>query len=171
MTAFELKQHAYRSSLKSRALNVLIYLIDRANQDMTCFPAIPTIAAQLHISTSTVKRALKELEQAGYMQRDSRWRDNGGQSSNLYTLTVPVAAAPVPDCEDTQPHDEADEIDSPAPAPDHAKQPRALCPPVHPGPLPRAAHRADGAVRLSIFDAALFSSPLWTGEGVILRPP
>ena len=53
----KLKQKAYQSSLKSRALSVLIYLIDRSNKDLTCFPGIPTMAEQLHVSISTVKRA------------------------------------------------------------------------------------------------------------------
>jgi DNA-binding transcriptional regulator YhcF (GntR family) len=83
----ELKKQAYASNLKSRALSVLIYLIDRSNQDLTCFPAIPTMAGQMHISISTVKRALKELVDAGYIQKSARFREkNRGQSSNLYTL-------------------------------------------------------------------------------------
>jgi DNA-binding transcriptional regulator YhcF (GntR family) len=83
----ELKQQAYASSLKSRALSVLIYLIDRSNKDLTCYPAIPTMAGQLHISVSTVKRALKELVDAGYIEKTARFRErNCGQSSNLYTL-------------------------------------------------------------------------------------
>lgn len=83
----ELKQQAYASGLKSRALSVLIYLIDRSNADLTCFPAIPTMAEQLHISLSTVKRALKELVDAGFIKKDSRFRENNrGQTSNLYTL-------------------------------------------------------------------------------------
>ena len=57
----ELKKQAYAGTLKSRALSVLIYLIDRSNKDLTCFPAISTIAEQLHISEATVKRALREL--------------------------------------------------------------------------------------------------------------
>lgn len=83
----ELKQQAYASNLKSRALSVLIYLIDRSNTDLTCFPAIPTMAEQLHISVSTVKRALKELMDSGFLKKDSRFRENNrGQTSNLYTL-------------------------------------------------------------------------------------
>lgn len=34
----ELKKQAYDSTLKSRALSVLIYLIDRSNKELTCFP-------------------------------------------------------------------------------------------------------------------------------------
>jgi len=84
---YELKQHAYASNLKSRALSVLIYLIDRSNKELTCFPAIPTMARELHISVSTVKRALHELVAAGFVAKESRFREkNHGQTSNLYTL-------------------------------------------------------------------------------------
>lgn len=93
----ELKQQAYASDLKSRALSVLIYLIDRSNKDLTCFPAISTMAEQLHISVSTVKRALKELVDAGYIQKEARFRErNRGQSSNLYILLF-VEQMPTPD--------------------------------------------------------------------------
>ncbi|MEG2188177.1 MAG: helix-turn-helix domain-containing protein, partial [Clostridia bacterium] len=93
----ELKKQAYSSDLKSRALSILIYLIDRSNKELTCFPAIPTMAEQLHISQSTVKRALHELVDAGFIQKDSRFRENNrGQSSNLYTLVFKAeASAPV----------------------------------------------------------------------------
>jgi len=85
----ELKKQAYESNLKSRALSVLIYLIDRSNKDLTCFPAIPTMAQQLHISISTVKRALGELVEAGFIEKMARFRDkNKGQTNNLYTLVL-----------------------------------------------------------------------------------
>lgn len=85
----ELKKQAYAGTLKSRALSVLIYLIDRSNKDLTCFPAISTIAEQLHISESTVKRALRELVDEGYIKKDARFREkNKGQTSNLYTLVL-----------------------------------------------------------------------------------
>ena len=83
----ELKKRAYTSNLKSRALSILIYLIDRSDKDLTCFPAIPTMAAEMHIGISTVKRALHELVDAGFIQKEARFRENNrGQSSNLYTL-------------------------------------------------------------------------------------
>ena len=90
MNQFEMKQRAYQSSLKSRALQVLLYLIDRAGREQTCFPAVPTIGRELHISISTVKRAMKELVESGYVTKESRFRDgNRGQTSNLYTLFFP----------------------------------------------------------------------------------
>lgn len=102
----ELKKQAYASNLKSRALSVLIYLIDRSNKDLTCFPAIPTMAEQLHISVSTVKRALKELAEAGYIQKEARFRErNRGQSSNLYILLL-VEQMPTPDNDNTLAHED-----------------------------------------------------------------
>lgn len=78
------------SNLRNRALQVLLYLIDRANKEQTCFPAVRTIARELHISVSTVKRAMQELVESGYVTKESRFREsNGGQTSNLYTLYFP----------------------------------------------------------------------------------
>ena len=175
MTAFELKQHAYRSTLKSRALNVFLYLIDRANKDLTCYPSISTIAAQLHISISTVKRAMKELEQGGYLRRDTRWRENGGQSSNLYTLDMPTSPSgpePSTNSAETAPAQEqprqtvqATAVESP-----ETGNARASWPPVHPA-LPHPAHHPPDAMQLSLFYGALFSCPAWTGVEVILQPP
>ena len=88
MNHYEMKQKAYSSDLKNRALQVLLYLIDRSNKEGTCFPAIPTIARELHISVSTVKRALGELVEAGFVIKESRFRINKGQSSNLYTIVL-----------------------------------------------------------------------------------
>lgn len=83
-----LKKQAYASDLKSRALSVLLYLIDRSDKELTCFPAIQTMAEQLHIYVSTVKRALHELLDSGYIKKDARFRKNKGQTSNLYTLVL-----------------------------------------------------------------------------------
>lgn len=89
MNQFEMKQKAYQSNLKNRALQVLLYLIDRSNKEHTCFPAVSTIGRELHISVSTVKRAMKDLVEAGYVRKESRFREtNGGQTSNLYTLCL-----------------------------------------------------------------------------------
>jgi predicted transcriptional regulator len=64
-----------------------MYLHDRANKDGTCYPAIGTIARELKLSRSTVKRAISDLEQSGRLRKEQRWRENGGKSSNLYYLT------------------------------------------------------------------------------------
>lgn len=90
--AFELKQFAHQSELKSRSLSILLYLIDKMdNMKRTCFPSLATIGKQLHISLSTVKRAMKELFEKGFLRREARFTEmkNGGQTSNLYTVSTP----------------------------------------------------------------------------------
>ncbi len=45
-----------------------------------------TIARELKLSRSTVKRALADLEQSGRIRKEQRWRENGGKSSNMFYL-------------------------------------------------------------------------------------
>lgn len=78
----------YESSLLSRAKTVMFYLVNRCNKELTCFPAIPTIARETGLSERTVQRAIKELVEEGFIEKSSRYRENGGQSSNLYRLDV-----------------------------------------------------------------------------------
>ena len=78
--------HIYRSQLPHRAVSVYTYLADRANKDGECWPAIPTIARELKLSQSTVRRALQDLRKAGLVTTEQRLRDNGGKSSLLFTL-------------------------------------------------------------------------------------
>ena len=76
----------YNSELPHRAKSVYMYLHDRADRDGKCYQAIGTIARELNLSRSTVKRALTDLEIQGYLRKEQRWRENGGKSSNLYFL-------------------------------------------------------------------------------------
>lgn len=73
-------------SLSHRAKVVYMYLEDRMYSQRQCWPGIQRIANDLHLSRSTVKRALGELEQKGYLRKAQRSRENGGRTSNLYTL-------------------------------------------------------------------------------------
>lgn len=76
----------YRAELPHRAISVYVYLKDRANKDGECWPAIPTIARELKLSESTVRRALRDLRKAGFLQTEQRYRTNGGKSSLCYRL-------------------------------------------------------------------------------------
>ena len=78
--------HLYKMDLPHRAIAVYIYLADRANKNGVCWPAIPTIARDLKLSESTVRRALHDLRKQGLLQTDQRFRDNGGNSSLLFQL-------------------------------------------------------------------------------------
>ena len=79
----------YSSELPHRARAVYMYLHDRADKDGKCYPAIGTIAKELKLSRSTVKRAISDLEKSGRLRKEQRWRENGGKSSNLYYLAQP----------------------------------------------------------------------------------
>ncbi|MDK2934969.1 MAG: hypothetical protein PWP27_2779, partial [Clostridiales bacterium] len=57
-------------------------------QELTCFPAIKTIASDCNMSKRTVQRALNDLLEVGMIKKESRYRENGGQSSNLYTICI-----------------------------------------------------------------------------------
>ena len=76
----------YRMELTHRELSVYIYLYDRANKDGECWPAIPTIASELKLSQSTVRRALRDLRKAGLLETEQRYRERGGTSSLLYKI-------------------------------------------------------------------------------------
>lgn len=83
MSRFDL---LYRMELPHRAVSVYMYLADRVNKEGECWPAIPTIAAELKLSESTVRRALCDLRKEGIIETEQRYRINGGKSSLLYKI-------------------------------------------------------------------------------------
>lgn len=76
----------YAADLPHRAVTVYMYLKNRSNADGTCWPAVRTISRDLHLSRATVQRALRDLEQSGWLEKEPRWRENGSSSSNLYHI-------------------------------------------------------------------------------------
>lgn len=76
----------YASELPHRAVAVYMYLKDRADREGKCYPAIGTIARELKLSRSTVKRAIADLEKGGYLRKEQRWRENGGKSSLMFYI-------------------------------------------------------------------------------------
>ena len=76
----------YAEDLSHREKTVYIYLRDRADASGVCWPGIKTIARDMNLSRSTVKRALTDLGQHGYLAKLPRYRPNGSNTSNLYTL-------------------------------------------------------------------------------------
>jgi len=76
----------YAADLPHRAVTVYMYLKNRANSKGTCWPAVRTIARDLRLSRATVQRALRDLEGAGWIVKEPRWRENGSSSSNMYRI-------------------------------------------------------------------------------------
>lgn len=99
MAKFEYMERAFSSELRPRARLVLQVLVLHCNKEGECFPSIKTIAAKCGYGISTVKRALDELVEAGYIIKQARFdeRKNGGQTSNLYTLCSEAPQPPVPE--------------------------------------------------------------------------
>ena len=68
------------------AKTVYMYLKSMSASKGECWPGIKTIAADLGLSKSTVKRAIRDLEKHGYIEKETRHRDNGSFTSNLYRV-------------------------------------------------------------------------------------
>ena len=118
MAKFEYMERAFSSELRPRARLVLQVLVLHCNKEGECFPSIKTIAAKCGYGISTVKRALDELVEAGYIIKQARFdeRKNGGQTSNLYTLCVEAPQPPAPEQptkpKSPMPDKEADETEN-----------------------------------------------------------
>ena len=82
-------RHLYSASpdeLPHRARTVYMYLRDRAGRGQDCWPGIKTIASDLQLSRSTVKRALHDLVKAGLIEKEARYWENGSNTSNRFIL-------------------------------------------------------------------------------------
>ena len=75
----------YDMDLSHRAVAVYIYLWNRKHE---CYPSIPTIARELKLSESTVRRALSDLRKARLIETEQCYREKGGTSTLLYRLKV-----------------------------------------------------------------------------------
>lgn len=65
---------------------VLIALADYADENNTCFPSYGKTAARVSASKSTVQRAVRSLEEKGFLRVVEGKRANGSQTSNRYML-------------------------------------------------------------------------------------
>ena len=75
----------YRTELPHRAVAVYIYLADRTNENNECWPAIPTIAADLKYSPSTVRRGIRDLKKAGLLETEQRYKKRRQKQSAVPT--------------------------------------------------------------------------------------
>lgn len=74
------------NGLDGNQRSVLVYLSMRANQDNYCWPSIADMVKKTSLSESTVHRSLSRLIELGLITKRQRFRKNGSQSSNSYTL-------------------------------------------------------------------------------------
>ena len=79
-------QSIYSDDLPSRAVSVYMYLVHRANAGGHCWPSAQKMSSDLGMSKSTVKRAIADLVSHGYVTTEKRYRENGANSSLMYTV-------------------------------------------------------------------------------------
>jgi len=78
---------AFSCKLKSAGRKlVLIKLADNANDEGVCWPSVQHIADHSEMSARTVRRHLKDLEEAGFIEIEKRRLNNFVNRSNLYRL-------------------------------------------------------------------------------------
>ena len=80
----------YRTELPHRAVAVYIYLADRTNENNECWPAIPTIAADLKYSPSTVRRGIRDLKKAGLLETEQRYSNERRQAQSAVSAEIGV---------------------------------------------------------------------------------
>jgi DNA-binding transcriptional ArsR family regulator len=85
--------------LESSEKFVLIILADYADQDLSCFPSVDRIMAETELSESTVRRALRVLQDRGLVSVEHRRRANGTQTSSRYALLMTEQPFTVTPCQ------------------------------------------------------------------------
>lgn len=74
--------------IKPSELNVLLVILKHWwEKDTLPFPEMKTIAKMIGMSRGTVQRNIRQLEQAGFIKRVIRKKQNGGNNSNKYDFT------------------------------------------------------------------------------------
>ena len=71
-----------------RATSVVVYavLAEHANADQECWPSIGRIAERANVTPTTVRSAVKELEEKGWLTVRGRVTEEGRQTSNLFKI-------------------------------------------------------------------------------------
>ena len=77
---------AFEQPINATEKVVLLALADHANEDGLCWPSISLLVKRAHVGERTVQRAIQSLEDAGFIARERRVRENGSDTSNLYRL-------------------------------------------------------------------------------------
>ena len=76
----------FKRDLSHRAVSVYLYLANMVNENNECWPAIPTIARDLKLSQSTVRRGIQDLREEGLLESEQRYRKKGGKSTLLFKV-------------------------------------------------------------------------------------
>lgn len=86
LTFIRLVKRLRDSGLSASARAVLRVLADYADDKGRSFPSQVTLATDTGLSERTVRTALSQLEAAGWIVRERRYRPGGCRSSDLVTI-------------------------------------------------------------------------------------
>jgi len=89
--SFEAMAWASKTSTKNTVTKlVLMMLANYADESHSAFPSYAHLASLCECTERTVKRAIKELQDQGFLEVQQRFKD-GRQTANRYVLAVGVA--------------------------------------------------------------------------------
>lgn len=77
------------TGLRIAEKSVLNALAGYADADGKAWPKVNTLATITGMSARHVVRMLNRLEEGGLLRREPRWRNSGGNTSNVYWLAIP----------------------------------------------------------------------------------
>lgn len=80
----------------------------RWTDDAAIYPSVRTLAAMLRCTDRTIQRTARGLEEKGYLIIQARYRDDQGQTSNLY-VPGPLLVALLPPSPDQRVTDSRDD--------------------------------------------------------------
>ena len=80
---------AWSLSLRPTSKLVLMSLSDVANDLGECFPSVRYIATRCCISPRHTRREIKKLVELELLKIETRYRNDGSKTSNLYLLSLP----------------------------------------------------------------------------------
>jgi hypothetical protein len=118
----------FEAPVSEHAKIIYLYLCRCADGEGQSFPSYNTMGKKCGIrSRQTVANAIKELESFGLLVREQRKKENGGQTSNLYTIyDTPVQQMDTP-CP-ANGHPPVQQMDTPCPAGEHEVLPKEVLP-------------------------------------------
>ncbi len=75
-------------SLKPAQKLLCRILADYTGNNATCWPSLRTLSAEIGVTRRSVRRYLSELESAGILVRQARYRPNGSRTSSRYRFNL-----------------------------------------------------------------------------------
>ena len=78
--------HCSNLKISSGQLHLLLTIIRHAYQNDSAYPSLSTLQRKTGLSQPTIISNLRKLEEKGYIIKTRQFRDNNGQSNNLYSF-------------------------------------------------------------------------------------